>query len=244
MVQAAKIIRDLATKLLKIFRGIFSLILLIFSGIVLVVLPDDYFAECLLKLSCYLCPSEYIDYFKSKISVRMDSDDEEDWKDKYSKRPVIVDKAGEANTAAGVSEEPASKDKSPSPSYNPSYRRGTQAYHPGLPSAHEELNQRLEKLMLQSTQNFIDQDESEIKNRRLHLKKESELTPDDIALLESRDSHVKHMIKTSAKLLTMESKSGYIARGVPSGDGNINIHKRDVNSADIESDKKEIKKRK
>lgn len=123
----------------------------------------------------------------------------------------------------------------------PSYKQGTLVPGSGAPSPFEDLQKRLEKMMLESTQGFLNQADAEIQSKDLKNKADSELTPEEVDLLKSRDSHAEHMAKTSANLLTMESKSE--SRTIEASvDGNIN--KRDVESADLNSDKKDLKKRK
>lgn len=184
------------------------------------------------------------------------SDDEGDTK-KLAGRKVVVHPANEPKSepfnptqegSSSIDESPnpvgteagPSKDESPnSDSYNPTYRVGTEEPGPGKPSAFEDMQLRLEKMMLESTQGFIDQSDLEIKSKKLQTKDESELTPEDITLLKQRESHVDHMAKTSANVLTKESESKMGENPVDS-----NINKRDVKSANIELDKDNIKKRK
>jgi hypothetical protein len=178
------------------------------------------------------------------------SDDETDTK-KLAENKVVIHPANEAgpSTSKDESSNPTyhvgteagpSKDESSNPgSYNPTYRVGTEEPGPGKPSALEDMYLRLEKMMLDSTQDFIDQSDLEIKAKNLHTKDESELTPEEITLLKQRESHVDHMAKTSAKVLTKESEPKMGEKPV-----DPNINKRDVKSADIELDKENIKKRK
>ena len=88
--------------------------------------------------------------------------------------------------------------------YKPSYNQGTLVPGSGAPSPFEDLQKRLEKMMLDSTQGFLDQADAEIKSKDLQNKPDSELTPEKVDLLKTRDSHAEHMAKTSANLLTME----------------------------------------
>lgn len=199
------------------------------------------------------------DIFTNKHYMQT-SDDETDT-NKLAGKKVVINPANESSslkdespnpvsTEAGPSKDESSnpagteagpsKDKSPNfDSYNPTYRVGTEEPGTGKRSALYDMQLRLEKMMLDSTQGFIDQSDSEIKDKNLHTKDESELTPEEITLLKQRESHVDHMAKTSANVLTKESESKMGENPV-----DPNISKRDVKSADLELDKKDIKKRK
>ena len=180
-------------------------------------------------ISCFFVNNYFSWIISDDVKYHLQSDDEDT--KKLAGRKIEVASADEAGP---------SKDKSSNPSsYNPSYRVGTELPGPGKPSAHEELQLRLEKMMLDSTQDFLDQSNSEIMAKNLHTKDESELTPEEVTLLRQRESHIDHMTKTSANVLTKEYEPKISDMSVDS-----NISKRDVKSADIESDKEDIKKRK
>lgn len=178
-------------------------------------------------ISCFFV-NNYLSWIWSEdYKCNLQSDDEDT--KKLAGRKIEVAPADEAGP---------SKDKSSNPSsYNPRYHRGTEVPGPGKPSPHGDLQLRLEKMMLDSTDSFLDQANSEIRAKNLHTKDESELTSEEVTLLKQRESHVDHMIKTSANVQAMESKASENLV-------DTNISKRDVKSADIESDKEDIKKRK
>jgi hypothetical protein len=177
--------------------------------------------------SCFFV-NNYFSLFGSTYLLQ--SEDEADTK-KLAGRRIETVSANEAGP---------SKDKSSNPSsYNPTYRVGSESPGPGKPSALEDMQLRLEKLMLDSTQNFIDQSDSEIRSKNLHTKDESELTPEEVTLLKQRESHIDHMAKTSANVLTKESEPKTSEKPV-----DPNINKRDVKSADLDSDQEDSKKRK
>ena len=180
-------------------------------------------------ISCFFV-NNYLSWIWSEDYKSHLQSDDEDTK-KLAGRKIEVASADEAEAGP-------SKDKSSNPSsHNPRYHGGTEVPGPGKPSPHGDLQLRLEKMMLDSTDSFLDQANSEIRAKNLDTKDESELTPEEVTLLKQRESHVDHMIKTSAKVQAMESK--------PSENlVETNINKRDVKSADIESYKEDIKKRK
>lgn len=88
--------------------------------------------------------------------------------------------------------------------------------------------------MLEQTQNFIREEDSEIKAGDLESKSDSELSADELALLKIRESNTNQMVESSAKLLKLEAAS---LVNVSS------LNKRDVRSADL-VDKENIKKSK
>lgn len=178
-------------------------------------------------IGCFFV-NNYFSLFDSKYLLQ--SDDEEEAK-KLAGREIKTVYANEAGP---------SKDKSSNSSHNnPRYYVGNESPGPGKQSALNDIQLRLEKLMLDSTNNFIEQSDSEIRSKNLHTKDVSELTPEEVTLLKQRESHVDHMAKTSANVLTKESEPKTGEKPV-----DPNINKRDVKSADLESDKEGSKKRK
>jgi hypothetical protein len=98
-------------------------------------------------------------------------------------------------------------------------------------SVHSDLYKRLEMLMLNQTQNFMAEEDREIKSKGLHTKAESELTLEEAELIRYRESNANHMAETSANLLKLESQS--LTNPVNPSSPDINPQKRDLKSADI-----------
>ena len=92
----------------------------------------------------------------------------------------------------------------------------------GGPSPYDDIQKRLERIMLDHTQGFLNKGDQEIKSKGLQFKDEADLTLEDKELLESRDKDAKFLAETSANLSKLELKG----------------LSKDSNSMDIDSKKR------
>ena len=160
----------------------------------------------------------------SKEESYKSSDQENNLKDKKDSSDYSVDK-GETSTGYSVKN---SIEKDPTPTFRvgtitPPSSEGQ--------SVHSDLYKRLEMLMLNQTQSFMNQEDHEIQSKGLHTKAESELTSEEADLIRYRESNAAHMAETSAKLLKLESQS--LTNPVNPSSSDLNPQKRDLESTDI-----------
>ena len=182
----------------------------------------------------YLPPSSVIfaetgdDETISSSSSKEDSmDQDNDSKGESSKGKSPYD--GEGESSPGHSLPKSTADKDPTPTF----RRGTVTPpSSGGPSIHDDLNARLARLMLEQTQNFLAQEEQEIKSKGLHTKPESELTLEEANSIKYRESHVNQLAETSADLLKLESQS--LSKSANPSSSDVNPQKRNLESADVD----------
>lgn len=98
-----------------------------------------------------------------------------------------------------------SLDKSTDKNTTPPFRSRTIISSDG-PSPYDDIQKRLERMMLNHTQDFLNKGNQQIKDQGLQFKDEADLTQEEKELLDSRDKDAKFLAETSANLSKMELK--------------------------------------
>lgn len=184
------------------------------------------------------------DYLGNKYFLDTDTDDEADNKkgeeskdinDKDSSRPES--KPANLSTSESPGDHISSRSENkPSEDISHSYRVGDLPASSG--TATQDIQKRLERLMLDHTADLMSMKDSEIKANDLHTKDPSQLTTEESNILKDRESDASHMADTSARLMNMELEDR------SSIEREENIQKRDAKSADMAPERGDNKKAK